>query len=87
MCGLYDGNGETVNKSILSASCSNALSNCSSVTCILDYVVGAFKDRIFKFCPNEMNLLVTQIGWSSYAYGLEYFSPDDKLNCVAYCVP
>lgn len=52
----------------------------------MNYVRDAFIDRLYKFCPHQMNLMVTSGSWSSYAYGLEYYS-GNPYDCVAYCVP
>ena len=87
MCGMYDGNGEKVNYSILSTACLNASNRCYSTGCMRDYIVDAFNDRLYKFCPHGMNLLVTRESWSSWAYGLEYTKPDSETYCVAYCTP
>merc|ERR1712136_306084 len=84
-CGYHDGSNQ-VNSSVLSTSCSNALRNCYSASCVRDYVKGAFDDRIYKFCPNNMNLLVTAESWASWAYGLAYYT-SSTYDCVAYCVP
>ena len=87
MCGEHDRSNK-VNYSILATSCSNALENCSSATnsafCVRDYVVDAFHDRLYKFCPNEMNLLVTAGDWASYAYGLEYYSSSPYASLTVY---
>ena len=82
LCGNKDGN--KVSYSTLSTSCSNAMRNCSSASCVSDYVWNAFNDRLYKFCSNSMNVLVTAHGWGSWAYGLEYYD-GAEYYCIAYC--
>ena len=86
MCGYKD-TSHSVNKSTLSTSCTNAMKQCSSATCVRDYVRHAFEDRLYKFCStNRMNLLVTSYSWAASAYGLGYHS-DYPYDCIAYCEP
>ena len=92
MCGNYDGY-QHVSKSVLTASCSNAYNKCLSqntsqptVVCMRDYVKDAFKNGSYKFCPYNMNLMVTPQVWAAMAYGLEY-SIEGLNYCIAYCTP
>ena len=85
ICGDQDGSNK-VNYSTLTTSCSNAMRKCSTAECIRAYVQGAFDERIYKFCPNQMNLMVTAKIWASSGYGIEHHS-GDPYDCIAYCVP
>ena len=83
MCGIDDH--DIVSESILSKSCTNAYNKCGpSVDCMRDYIRDAFEDRLYRFCPNRMNLIVTPQymawhGWIKYAQAGGYY-------CAAYCV-
>ena len=84
MCANQDGN--KVNRSILSTACLNAYNRCTYASCMRDYIRDAYYDRLYKFCPHGMNLLVTPQNWASWAYGLEYVKNGDYY-CIAYCTP
>ena len=84
MCG-YPDYYESVDESILSTSCSKAMQQCSSSSCVRNYVRDAFQDRLYKFCKSDrMNLLVTAGSWtySAYGHGSYYGNP---YACIAYC--
>ena len=84
MCGYKDVN-HPVDQSILSTSCSKAIDQCTSVSCVRDYVRDAFQDRLYKFCYNDrMNLMVTSGSWSYSAYGHASYS-GYPYTCIAYC--
>lgn len=84
MCGYKDEN-NSVNESILSTSCSNAMKQCHSAYCVEQYVKDAFYDRFYKFCPTtHMNLLVTDSSWAGNGYGIGYHS-GYPYDCIAYC--
>ena len=85
MCGKHD-SGKSVDYYTLKTSCINALNQCSSASCVRDYVMNAHHEHLYKFCKNDMNLLITAGPWASTAYGLEYYS-GYPYDCVAYCNP
>ena len=85
MCGNQDSK-NNVSYSTLKTSCSNAHRNCSSASCIKDYVKNAHADGLYKFCGKGMDIMITPHGWASWAKGLEYYH-GGEYYCVAYCTP
>ena len=86
MCGLAAY--RRIEYSTFQTSCNNAKNNCSTASCIRDYVRDAYLDGLFKFCPDRfrMNLMVTAGSWASWANLLEYVS-GNPFDCIAYCIP
>ena len=89
MCAKKDSKDGKVDKSILATSCSNAMKNCSSDNCIREYVKDAFRNRLYKFCNSDFNVMITPHNWGSFAYGLEYVrglaANEKSYYCIAYC--
>ena len=88
MCGQRDWR-HHINSSILEDSCLHAEAKCgdSSPDCYVDYINDAFDERLFKFCRNDMNLMITPNDSASWSLvnGIDYFKLSNYW-CIAYCM-
>ena len=84
--------GNSVESEPFIKACGDAFKKCSTADCVRDDVGNAFDTNWpigrYKFCPNQMTLMVTskRENWAVSGFGVQYFS-DNFFYCIAYCTP